>query len=353
MIKLLSDLKLFENIIGQDSAKRKLHFFIESYASTRLIPHMIFVGSKGNGKTTLAKEVAKGLVKFDENGKIEMNDTTGKPKRKPFVEINCSTVKNVKQFINSIVIPYVQDKDVTLLFDEASELPHDVTMALLTILNPNPENRTTFSLDEYVCDFDFKRQTFIFATTEPQHVFHALLDRLERVDLEEYTPSQLAKIVQLGSKEITYELDALEQISTVLRGNARAAQKMAEKVLIYLKGKKSFAPKDWAQLRGILGINPLGVNAIELQILRYLAQSAEGTSLTCLSAKTGMSRESLQKDCEIYLQRLGLMEIATTGRRITAKGLAYLKELDGSLKRAHRLGITEKRLDCRSGKCKV
>src|SRR5581483_11082758 len=190
------------------------------------------------------------------------------------------------------------------------ELPHDVTMALLTILNPNPENRTTFAIDEYVCDFDFKRQTFIFATTEPQKVFHALLDRLERIELEEYTPSQLAQIVQRGSKDIVYEGNVLEHIATVLRGNARAAQKMAGNILMYLKNKTQFNDNDWRKLRETLGIHPLGVTAVELQIMHYLSHSPDGTSLTALSAKTGMSRESLQKDCEIYLQKLGLMEIA-------------------------------------------
>jgi Holliday junction resolvasome RuvABC ATP-dependent DNA helicase subunit len=340
MLKAISDLKLFENVIGQNSAKRKLEFYINSYAATRIMPHMILVGPRGNGKTKLAKEVAKGLVKFDENKQIEINSTTGKPKRKPFVEINCSTIKTVKQFINSIIVPYVQDKDVTLLFDEASEIPHDVSMALLTILNPNAENKTSFAIDEYVVDFDFSRQTFLFATTEPQQVFHALLDRLERVDLEEYTLNEMGQILQLGSKDVLYHGDVIEHIAGVLRGNARAATKMAGNILMYLKNKTNFHDKDWLSLRQTLGINPLGVTATELQILRYLSKSTDGTSLTCLSAKTGMSRESLQKDCEIYLQKMGLMEIATTGRRITAKGLAYLKGLDGSVKKPGRLGIT-------------
>jgi len=179
----------------------------------------------------------------------------------------------------------------------------------------------------------------LFATTEPQKVFHALLDRLERIDLEEYSAPQLAQIVQRSTKEVTYTGNVLEQISSVLRGNARAAHKTAEKVLMYLRKKTHFSEKDWNELRSILGINPLGVNATELQILRYLSKSTEGMSLTCLSAKTGMTRESLQKDCEIYLQKMGLMEIATTGRRITAKGLQYLKEVDGSLKKVGCAGI--------------
>jgi Holliday junction resolvasome RuvABC ATP-dependent DNA helicase subunit len=321
-------IKLFDGIIGQLAAKKKLEFFQDSYMSTRMVPNMIFVAPKGNGKTTLAREFAKGLVRFDEHGKIVFNDETNKPARKTFVEVNCSTLKNVKQFINGLIVQHVQDKDVTVLFDEASEIPKDVEMALLTILNPNAENRTTFSQDEYVCDFDFRRQTFLFATSEVHSVFHALLDRLERIDLEEYTASELAKIVQKGAKEVKFEDDVLMDVATVLRGNARAAQKMAGHIMSYLKGDLTFFKDDWEEICKIFNILPLGLNMLELNALRYLAGAPQGTSLTALSAKTGMSRESLQKDVELYLQKHGLMEIGTTGRQITAKGLDYLKALD-------------------------
>jgi len=325
---------LFQNIVGQEKPKRELGFYLKSYLSTRLIPNMMIVAPKGQGKTTIARELAKGLVQFDENGQVievpsKLDAAVMKPKRKPFVEVNCSTIKNVKQFINGLVIPYVQDKDVTLLFDEASELPRDVTMALLTILNPNPENRTTFAMDEYVCDFDFKRQTFIFATSEIQKVFHALADRLERITLDEYSNEHLAAIVQKGLPEVECKDNVLWDVATVLRGNARAAQKMASKIMAYLEGHKLFVPQDWSDLKNVLSIYPLGLNSMEIQILRYLAENTTGTSLTSLSAKTGMSRESLQKDTELYLQKHNLMEIQTTGRMITAKGLEYLKAFDG------------------------
>lgn len=323
---------LFKDIVGQRKPKKELSFYLDSYMRTRMVPNMMFVAPKGQGKTTLARELAKGLVQFDEMGNVmevpsKLDPSVMKPKRKPFVEVNCSTLKSVKQFINGLVIPYVQDKDVTLLFDEASELPRDISMALLTILNPNPENRTTFSLDEYVCDFDFRRQTFIFATSEIQKVFHALTDRLERITLEDYTLNELASIVQKGIPNVECKDGVLEDVATVLRGNARAAQKMAGKIAAYLKGKLTFVPQDWDKLREVLSIYPLGLNAIEIQILHYLAQNSTGTSLTGLSAKTGMSRESLQKDSELYLQKHNLMEIQTTGRMITAKGLEYLKAL--------------------------
>lgn len=321
--------ELFKDIVGQEPIKRILGFHLDSYTHTRIVPHMMIVAPKGQGKTTIAREFAKGLIKFDENGMVEMNATTGKPRKKTFVEVNCSTLKNVKQFINGLIIPYVQDKDVTLLFDEASEIPHPIAMALLTILNPNPQNRTTFAMDEYVCDFDFARQTFLFATSEIQKVFHALVDRLERLDLAEYSLDNLGKIVTKGLPDVTFEDGTLPEIASVLRGNARGAQKMAGKINSFLRGSKFFGFKEWAGLRAILNILPLGLNATELGVLRYLAANPDGTSLTCLSAKTGMSRESLQKDVELYLMKHNLMSIETVGRQISATGLEYLRALDG------------------------
>lgn len=336
-MKLTSDAKLFDGIVGQDAAKSKLHFYLDCYMTNRMVPNTMFIAPKGNGKTTLARAFAKGLVQFDEAGKPVMIDDPKNPgkqkqKRKPFIEVNCSTLKSVKQFFNGLVVPYINEKDVTVLFDEASEIPKDITMALLTILNPNPENRTTFSLDEYVCDFDFRKQTFIFATSEPQGVFHALLDRLKRIDLQDYTPVQLATIVQRGSKGVDYRDNILIKVAEVLRGNARAAQTMATDIMLYLRNRTVFGARDWKDLCAVLGILPLGVTALELTILRYLSSTADGTSLTCLSAKTGMSREALQRDGELYLMKHGLIEIATTGRIITAKGLQYLKDLDKQIK---------------------
>jgi Holliday junction resolvasome RuvABC ATP-dependent DNA helicase subunit len=325
-------LGLFKDVIGQEKAKKVLMFYLSSYLKTRIVPHILLAAPKGQGKTKMGKELGKGLIKFDELGKPEINPETKKPRRKSFLEINCSGIKNVKQFINSLIIPHAQDKDVTFFFDEASELPKDVEMAMLTILNPNPENKTSFSLEEYTCDFDFRKHTFIFATSEVQQVNHALIDRLTRIDLEDYTFDQMAKIVQKGAPEVNFQPPALKEMATVLRGNARAAQKMADNVRIFLKGRTAFTSKDWKAMKETLSILPLGLSAMELQILNYLRATSSGISLTCLAARTGLSRESLQKDYELYLQKHGLMEITTGGRELTAKGLQYLKDLDGRCK---------------------
>ena len=181
------------------------------------------------------------------------------------------------------MIPHINEKECTILFDEASELPKDVTMALLTVLNPNSENRTSFSYEDYTVDFDFSRQSFMFATTEAQSIFHALMDRTERIDLEEYSYNELGKIVARVCEGKTFEKGVLDEVATVLRGNARAAQKMANNIAIFLKSKRSkkFTNKHWAELKDQLGILPLGLNAIEVQVLRHLSEKKD-CSLTYL-----------------------------------------------------------------------
>lgn len=329
----LKKLKLFESVVGQQSVKEKLSFFLDAYMHTHIFPHSIFHGAKGMGKTTLVREVGKGLVEFDENGKIrsltdESGNPTGKPKRKRFIEVNAAGVKNVKDFINNYLIKHVQNKDVTVFIDEVAKLDDKTQHFLLSMLNPNPEHRTVSTHDDYSIDIDFRRQTFLLATAEPQKVNYMLRDRLRRFDLEDYTYDQMQKILQKCTPGVVYNDDVLPEIASVLRGNARAAQMMGEDIISFLKGKDQFGKNEWKQLKEVFSIHPLGLTNTELSILRLLSNRSEGTPLAALAAMTELTREALQKDYEMYLQKHHLIEIVTKGRKITSKGLEYLRDLD-------------------------
>lgn len=307
---------MFPDIIGQEPAKKKLEFFINGYKRTGILPHLMFIAPKGCGKTMISKAVGKLLTGPD-----------GQPK--PFLEVNCSTIRNLKQFFNNFLVPHVNDRDCTILLDECSELPRDVEMALLTILNPNKQNRTSFSYEDYTIDFDFRRVSFIFATTEAQKVFHALMDRCERVDLKDYSYDELGRVVQAIMPDTKFEDGLLTKIATVLRGNPRQAQKMATNMngQLAIKGENEFNSDTWDELKDQLGIFPLGLNHKEVEIMQHLEQAGNLT-LTGLSARTGLTKECLQRDYELWLLKMGLMKIETTGRQITKRGKDYLKEID-------------------------
>ena len=76
---------MFETLVGQKSLKKKLQFYKESCDVTQKMPFLFFVGAKGLGKTEFAKQLAK-----------EIKNTDGS--RRPFLEINCSTLKRVDDF---------------------------------------------------------------------------------------------------------------------------------------------------------------------------------------------------------------------------------------------------------------
>ena len=301
----------YSEIVGQDKVKKKLNFLLDGYSKTKILPHLLFVAPRGCGKTLIAQKTAEIMS------------------RGQTILVNCSTIKNVKQFFNQIMLPYVYNKDAVVIFDEASELPRDVTMALLTILNPNQNNSNEFTFDEGTYSFHFNLNSFIFCTTEAQKIFHALLDRLYRVDLEDYSHIDLGKIISknLEIKNQKIQENILNEVASVCRGNARQAQSMANQVSSYLASKncKELDKNGWDAIKDSLSIYPLGLSELELNVIKILKTHGE-VRLTNLSAKTNLTKDMLQKNVELYLIRHSLIEIRPTGRALTKKGHEYHDE---------------------------
>jgi Holliday junction resolvasome RuvABC ATP-dependent DNA helicase subunit len=304
-------------LVGQEKAKSRLDFHFEAAkVGKEALPTFMLCGPRGFGKTCIGEAFG-----------LRVKEMTGGVKR--FYSLNCASVKNLKQFWHSIIVPVINDRDVTILLDEASELPDDVTMALLTMINPNPNDRNQYTYEDMTVDIDLKRQSFMFATTEPHKVFHALMNRCRRIDLEEYNHSDLNTILKRNARGITFSPHVLDHIAPVLRGTARQAVMMAQDIKSYLAPLKrtAFTMADWESLSRKLDYLPFGVNRMELQVLRVL-QSRKDCSLTRIAATLGLSPAAVQRDYELYLQKMALMEITTTGRNLTPQGYEYLKTID-------------------------
>ena len=278
-----------------------------------MIPHLLFIAPKGCGKTTLAKAAGQNLISADGSGKP-----------KTFLEINCSTIKNLEGFFDQIFIPLIMDSEITVLFDEAHELPKDVTNAFLTIFNTERGHTREFRWRDGEYPFDFKLQTFLFATTEPDKLFPPLKDRLTSVDFEDYEPSELAQILKAQVEDISFEDEALLELAKTSRGNARDCVKVAKEVVNWCAAHDTtiFRVKDFHQFCDDLGINPLGVSHIEKKVLSILRKDGQA-SLQELCAKTGLSRTAIQRDVELYLMKKSLIKIDGK-RHITKEGSDYI-----------------------------
>lgn len=312
----MATVEAFKNIIGQESVITELDFYIESYKKSRLIPHVCLIAPKGCGKTTIGRATASALKSLNPS------------KRGLYISCAGFQKTSVEQFYNQVVTQ-LMGVEATVFFDECHNLSSQIQEELLGILNPNSNNANTTTYDNREWEFDFRRLSFIFATTEPHLMKEALMDRLTRIELEEFTTNQLADIVKLNLSGYKLTQSTLDIIASVTRGNARDVQKVCQKILIYLdgSGKKTFNLDDWNKLCKRTNIKPLGLKNAEINILRVLGQVSQ-MRLTQLSSMTGINRNALQKDLEMYLQKRNLIEINPTGRKITEVGMNYLKGLD-------------------------
>ena len=299
--------KPFENLIGQENVKKKLNFYLKAYEATSVCPFLNLVGAKGLGKTLFATEFAKNLKNKDGS-------------KRPFLELNCSTIKNNEQFFGQIFIPLVLNNEITILFDEAHALPKDLTMAFLTIFNTEKTHTKDFIWDEQSYTFDFKKQTFIFATTESDKLFPPLKDRLSTVDFEQYSTNELGEIIKLNCEGVNFTQEALDALCPTVRGNARSAVMRSREIILYCESenKNTFDLKDFDELSDLLGILPHGITCTEQQLLQILGERGSCT-LQTLSAGTGLSPTAIRRDHEIYLLRKNFLVIDGQ-RKITKMG---------------------------------
>lgn len=305
----------FNNLIGQESVKRQLTFHLEGHLARGRSPFLLLLGAKGLGKTSFAKAYGKELkdsYKPEDGGELE------------FVELNCSAFKNLESFLSAFK-EGIEHRNTIVLLDEVHCLKDELTNAFLTIFNPKKESKSEFWWEDVLYEFDFKKQTFIFATTESDKIFAPLKDRMTPVNFELYSQDELGRIIASSLKEISVDSETLALMATTVRENARQAIKLSEYVESYCASWEIdyFDMECFNDLSYQIDILPYGISRIEQQALEILNQG--DCTLTSLAAKLGMSKTAVQRDHELYLLSKDFIEIDGK-RRITAKGRELLAQ---------------------------
>lgn len=306
--------KYFPDLIGQDSVKKRLSFYLDAFHKTSQAPFLLMSGAAGLGKTEFAKAFSKNL-RNQEGDKIA------------YFEINCSTIKNNTQFFEEMLPQIMEHDNVCVFFDECHALPQDLTMAFLTIFNSESNHKKDFEWNGVKFEFNFKQQTFIFATTETDKIFPPLKDRLTNVDFKPYDKQELAEIVRMCLPEIFITDECIKEVASTVRGNARSAVKRAKEISLYCGANdiNIFDVHHFKDLCDTIGILPFGLTNTEKQVLEILNQCGS-VSLTSLSAKLGLSATAVRRDHELYLLNKNLIEIDGK-RKITFSGRKICAQL--------------------------
>jgi Holliday junction DNA helicase RuvB len=299
---------MFQDLIGQDHIKKTLSFYVDGANRGGAVPPLLLTGARGLGKTEYARQMAKALGK-------------------PLLELNCSTIRNNSQFFEQVFVPVVMNNEITLLFDECHALPKDLQNAFLTVFNVEKGTKKHFEWDGSSMEFNFIKQTYLFATTEPDKIFTPLKDRFEEIDFRPYTSPELGDILKMRADWVTFGNGVMDLIVETLRGNARSAVKRAKQIVLFCETKNTstFTVDSWKEMCDTLGISANGLTNSEIQILSVLKQRGPST-LAMLSAATGMSRSAIQRDIEMHLLRKGYMKI-NGAREITGLGCQALDKV--------------------------
>lgn len=304
----------FKNLTGQNSLKNKLTFHLESFKKGAPLPHFLFTGGKGNGKSQFAKQLAVEIKKTDSRFEGHL--------------INCATIKNVNSFYEQIYQSKIEGKHSIILADEAHCLPDIIQQLLLTTIEVDDKIERIIPTDSGDMRINTLQHIFMFMSSEPDRIFSPLRDRMEIVALSSYKSAELGEILVKQCKEIKFHDGTVAAICDSLRGNPRDAIKASQGIKKYclINRTTKFSEKDWLEYCKMNDVKPFGLNAGEIQVLRVLAQNG-ACSLNDLRGATSISKTAIMNDLEPYLLSKHFIKIDGK-RHITHKGSAAWKIIE-------------------------
>ncbi len=293
--------------VGQDEAIRRFRVALEAaWNDGSRLPHMLFVGGAGLGKTELAHLAAR-----------EMGVTLH--------ERLAQVVGNMAA-MNGLLLS-VRAKEIVFL-DEIHELPPGVQTILYRAMEGSQitlRNREEQTMNMPLADF-----TIIGATTDEFRLLGPLRDRFKIIlPFDLYELDALTTITLQRAGLLGIEID--ERIGREIALRAKGTPRLAIRILeschrcARAKGESRITLEHFHETLRIDGLDALGLGSEEQRYLRFLAsRHGNPVRLFTMESALGIHRRTIQTVIEPFLIRSGLVERHQQGRVITSKGLEHL-----------------------------
>jgi DNA polymerase-3 subunit gamma/tau len=219
---------IFEDVKGQDHIVTTLRNQIKA---DRIGHAYLFTGTRGTGKTTIAKLFAKAVncenqVSGSPCGHCRSCQTIASGASVNVIEIDAASnnsVDNIREIIDEVAYSPVEGKYKVYIIDEVHMLSISAFNALLKTLEEPPS---------YVI--------FILATTEVHKVPITILSRCQRYDSKRITIDTIAtRLRELMDKEqINVEEKALRYIAKTADGSMRDALSLLDQCIAFHFGEE-------------------------------------------------------------------------------------------------------------------
>ncbi|MFJ1260639.1 DNA polymerase III subunit gamma/tau, partial [Cupriavidus sp. CuC1] len=267
----------FTTLVGQEHVVRALTHALEQQ---RLHHAYLFTGTRGVGKTTLSRILAKALNCIGPDG---TGDITAQP---------CGVCKACTEIDSGRFVDYIE-------MDAASNRGVDEMASLLdkAVYAPTAGRFKVYMIDEVHMltnhAFNAMLKTleeppahvkFILATTDPQKIPVTVLSRCLQFNLKQMPPGHIVSHLDhvLGEEGIVREPNALRLLAQAAHGSMRDALSLTDQAIAYSAGQVSEAA-----VRGMLGAID---QSYLVQLLDALAAEDGGAML---AVADGMADRSL------------------------------------------------------------
>ena len=215
--------KTFNEIIGQDHITTILK---NQILQSRLSHAYLFTGTRGTGKTSLAKVFARAInclnpIEAEPCNECENCLEAMSGKAVDIIELDAASnnsVDNIRELRDKAIYLPTKLKYKVYIIDEVHMLSKGAFNALLKILEEPP-----------------KHLIFILATTEPERIPKTIISRVQRFDFKRIDDSLIAKnlsrvLDNIGKK---YEDEAVQIVARAGAGSMRDALSMLESTISY------------------------------------------------------------------------------------------------------------------------
>ncbi len=301
----------FAAVVGQQATLTALQHALDN---NQVHHAYLFTGTRGVGKTTLARLLAKSLncergVSSKPCDTCEMCTSIAQGENVDVIEIDAASrtkVEDTRDLLDNVPYAPVRARFKVYIIDEVHMLSNHSFNALLKTLEEPPEH-----------------VKFILATTDPQKLPVTVLSRCLQFHLRSLTIEQISQhlAVVLQQEQINFEAAALVTIAECANGSMRDALSLLEQVIAF--GERNVTIIATQQILG----TAVRTQTLELLEKIIVADAKQAIKIVRELAMNNADFNQVLKLLQTLIHQLALVQIVPDGIAATVADCAQLVHL--------------------------